>query len=160
MIPVSFDYQKAGSVEEAIRLLSDSDSKLLAGGHSLVPAMKLRLSQPEKLIDITGIAELKGIREENGTIVIGAGCSHAQIGADPVIREKLSFFAEATAKIGDRQVRNYGTIGGSLAHADPSADWPALVLAADAVIDVQGKGGKRTIKSGDFFAGLFYTALQ
>ena len=160
MIPSAFEYQKVKTVDEAIAALSNGDSKILAGGHSLLPAMKLRLTQPSKLVDINGIPALKGIKEEDGEIVIGAATTHADIANDKLIRNKLSFFAEGASMIGDMQVRNHGTIGGSLAHADPSSDWPALVLAADAAIEVQGKGGKRRIKATDFFTGLFSTALQ
>jgi len=159
MIPAAFDYQKAKTVDEAIAALS-GDVKILAGGHSLIPAMKLRMNRPSKLVDITGIVALKGIREEDGEIVIGAATTHADIAYDKLIKNKLPFFADAAPMIGDVQVRNHGTLGGSLAHADPAADWPALVLAADAVIEVQGINGKRRIKAADFFTGLFSTALQ
>ncbi len=160
MIPVAFDYQKATTIDEAITALSNGDGKILAGGHSLLPAMKLRLNQPSKLVDIAGIAALKGIKEEDGEIVIGAATTHADISKNSLIKNKLSFFAEGASMIGDVQVRNYGTIGGSLAHADPAADWTALVLASDAGIEVQGNNGKRRIKATDFFTGLFSTALQ
>lgn len=160
MIPATFDYQKAKTVDEAIAALANGDTKILAGGHSLIPAMKLRMNRPSKLVDITSLAALKGIREEDGEIVIGAAATHGDIAHDKIIKNKLSFFAEAATLIGDLQIRNHGTIGGSLAHADPAADWPALVLAADAAIEVQGRGGKRRIKATDFFQGLFATALQ
>ncbi len=160
MIPATFDYKKASTVAEAIAVLSGGDGKILAGGHSLIPAMKLRLSQPAKLVDISGIDALKGIREENGEIVIGAATTHATITKNKLIQSKIPFFSVAGALIGDMQVRNYGTIGGSLAHADPAADWPALVLASDASIEVQGSKGKRKIKATDFFVGLFETSLQ
>ncbi len=158
MIPAAFDYQKARTVDEAIAALS-GDVKILAGGHSLIPAMKLRMNRPSKLVDITGLTELKGIKEEDGEIVIGAAVTYADIGTDNLIKSKLPFFAEAIPEIGDLQVRNHGTIGGSLAHADPAADWPALVLATDAVIEVQSIKGKRRIKAANFFTGLFTTAL-
>ena len=159
MIPASFDYKKVKTVAEALTALS-GDSKILAGGHSLIPAMKLRLNRPSKLVDITGIGELKGIKEENGELVIGAATTHAAIAASKIIKDKLPFFAEGASQIGDLQVRNHGTIGGSLAHADPAADWTALVLAADADIEVLGSAGKRKIKSTDFFTGLFSTSLK
>lgn len=159
MIPATFDYQKARTVDEAIAALS-GDVKILAGGHSLLPAMKLRMNRPSKLVDITGLAALKGIKEEDGEIVIGAAVTHADIGYDKLIKNKLPSFTQAASLVGDLQVRNHGTIGGSLAHADPAADWPALVLAADAAIEVQGSNGKRRIKATDFFTGLFTTALQ
>jgi carbon-monoxide dehydrogenase medium subunit len=160
MIPAAFDYQKAKTVDEAIAALSEGDVKILAGGHSLIPAMKLRMNRPSKLVDITGLAALKGIREEDGEIVIGSATTHADIAYDKLIKNKLPFFSEAASVIGDVQVRNHGTIGGSLAHADPAADWPALVLAADAGIEVQGNNGKRRINAADFFTGLFAIALQ
>ncbi|MEP7252840.1 MAG: xanthine dehydrogenase family protein subunit M [Ginsengibacter sp.] len=159
MIPAEFDYEKVATIDEAINAIADG-GKILAGGHSLIPAIKLRLNQPSKLVDITGIPTLKGIKEEDGEIVIGAGSTHGEIATDTLIKKHLPFFAEGAAMIGDLQVRNYGTIGGSLAHADPGADWPALVLAADAAIEVQGNGGKRRIKATDFFTGLFSTDVK
>ena len=159
MIPVAFDYQKATSVDEAIASLSVG-GKLLAGGHSLLPAMKLRLNQPAKLINIAGLNELKGFKEEDGEIVIGAATTHAEIMNSNLIKTKLPFFALGAALIGDIQVRNHGTIGGSLAHADPAADWAAMVLSADAGIEVKGSNGTRRIKATEFFTGLFSTALR
>ena len=160
MIPASFDYLKVKTVDDAIAALSNGEGKLLAGGHSLIPAMKLRLSRPSKLIDIAGLPALRGIKEEDGEIVIGAAVTHGEISTDNLIKNKLPFFTKAAALVGDLQVRNYGTIGGSLAHADPAADWPALVLAADAGLEVQNSSGKRRIKAIDFFTGLFATTLQ
>jgi len=160
MIPAAFEYTKAVTVEDAITQLSGGDNKLLAGGYSLLPSMKLRLSQPGKLVDISAIPSLKGIKEENGKIIIGAGTTHHDIGINKLIKEHLPFFKDAAAVIGDVQVRNRGTIGGSLAHADPAADWPALVLASGAVIEVLGSGGSRSIKAEDFFTGFFSTDLQ
>lgn len=160
MIPVAFDYQRATTVDEAIAALSSGDGKILAGGHSLLPAMKLRLNQPARLVDISRIDALKGIKEEDGEIVIGAGTTHGDIASDNLIKSKLPFFAEAASLIGDVQVRNHGTIGGSLAHADPAADWGALVLAADAAIVTRSSGGSRRIAAVDFFQGLFTTALE
>ena len=160
MISVAFDYQKAGTIEEAIAALADGNVKLLAGGHSLIPAMKLRLSRPAKLVDITGLPLLKGIREEDGEIVIGAAVTHIEIANNEIIQNKLPFFQQAALLIGDLQVRNFGTIGGSIAHADPAADWPALIIAAEAGIEVLGSNGKRRIRASDFFTGFFSTALQ
>ena len=160
MIPVAFDYQKVNTIDEAIAALSNADSKILAGGHSLIPAMKLRLSQPSKLVDIASISELKDISEEDGEIVIGAGATHAEIADNDLIKRELAFFAQGASIIGDIQIRNRGTIGGSLAHADPAADWPPLVLAADAAIEVKGRNGNRRIKATEFFTGLFSTSLQ
>ena len=160
MIPAAFEYKRAGSVDEAIAALAGGDCKLLAGGHSLVPAMKLRLNQPSKLVDIANIAALKGIKENKGEIVIGAAVTHHEIAVNDIIKNYLHFFSQGALLIGDLQVRNYGTIGGSLAHADPSSDWPAMVLAADGMIDVTSSGGSRSIKATDFFTGLFSTQLK
>jgi carbon-monoxide dehydrogenase medium subunit len=160
MIPAAFEYEKVTTVVEAIAALSNDDTKILAGGHSLIPAMKLRLNRPAKLVDIGGIKALKDIKEEDGEIVIGAGATHADIMYHTLIRHHLPLFAEGAAMIGDVQVRNHGTIGGSLAHADPSADWPAMVLAAEATIEVQGSNGRRRIPATEFFTGLFSTALE
>ena len=158
MIPAAFDYQKVKTVDEALGALGDG--KFLAGGHSLIPALKLRINRASKLVDISGIAALKGIKEEDGEVVIGAAVTHGEIAYDSGIKNRLPFFGEAAALIGDLQVRNCGTIGGSIAHADPAADWPAVLLASDATIEVQGKSGKRRIKATDFFTGLFTTSLQ
>lgn len=122
MIPSQFEYEKVTTVDEAIAALSHDDTKILAGGHSLIPALKLRLSHPAKLVDIGGITALKDIKEEDGEIVIGAAATHADIMYHNLIRTHLPFFTEGASTIGDIQVRNYGTIGGSIAHADPSAD--------------------------------------
>jgi len=160
MIPAPFDYEKVHSIDEAIAALSGDDTKILAGGHSLIPAMKLRLSRPAKLVDIGGIMALKDIKEEDGEIVIGAAATHADILYHPLISMHLPFFIEGAAMIGDMQVRNHGTIGGSLAHADPAADWPAMILAADATIELHGPNGRRNIKATEFFTGLFSTLLE
>jgi aerobic carbon-monoxide dehydrogenase medium subunit len=160
MIPVAFDYKKAKTVDEAIAALAGGDGKILAGGHSLIPAMKLRLNQPALLVDIASIASLKGITEGLGEIVIGAAATHADIANSKVIQNKIPVYSDAAGKIGDIQVRNKGTLGGSLAHADPAADWTAVVLATDASIAVQGSKGVRKIKATEFFNGLFSTALN
>ncbi|MEX0290579.1 MAG: FAD binding domain-containing protein [Flavobacteriaceae bacterium] len=162
MIPAKFDYIKASSVEEAVDLLDKHgmDAKVLAGGHSLIPAMKLRLNRPEVLIDISGISEMNSIVEEGDEIIIGANCTHKEILQSDLVNAHVNILAQAAETIGDIQVRNKGTIGGSLAHADPSADYPAVVLACDSNIEVQGKGGARTISATDFFQGIFTTALE
>jgi aerobic carbon-monoxide dehydrogenase medium subunit len=159
MIPAAFEYEKVKTIDEAIAALSGDDTKILAGGHSLIPAMKLRLARPAKLVDIGGITALKDIKEEDGEIVIGAAATHADIMYHNLIRTHLPFFTEGASTIGDVQVRNHGTIGGSLATADPAADWPALVLAADATIEVQGANGSRRIKATEFFSGFYTTVL-
>lgn len=160
MIPVAFEYKKVGTVEEAIAEISAGKGQLLAGGHSLLPSMKMRLSQPESLVDISKIPSLKGIKEENGQIIISAGTTHHDIEHNEIIKNHLPFFVEAAGMIGDLQVRHRGTIGGSLAHADPAADWPALVLASDATIEVKSKDGGRAIRATDFFTGIFTTQLR
>ncbi len=162
MIPAKFDYVKASSVSEAIDLLDKHgfDAKILSGGHSLIPAMKLRLNRPEILIDINGIEGMNVIKEEGDEIVIGANCTHSQILYSAVLKDKLNILVQAADTVGDVQVRNRGTIGGSLAHADPSADYPAVVLACEAKIEVEGKSGRRTIEAADFFQGIFTTALK
>lgn len=159
MLPYSFTYQKANSVEDALAALKSDDVKLLAGGHSLIPTLKLRMNQPSKLVDIGAIASLKGIKESGNEIVIGAATTHYEIATSKIIQSRLPMFAAGANMIGDLQVRNKGTIGGSLAHSDPSADWPAMVLAADATIEAQSSKGSRTIKATEFFQGLFTTAL-
>ena len=161
MIPSNFNYHKAQSVDDAIAVLkANSDAQLLAGGHSLIPAMKLRLNAPGILVDIGRLSELKFIRSEGGELIIGASSTHADIAASDMVRDNISMFAEAAGLIGDIQVRNMGTIGGSIAHADPAADWPALLLAADATIVAKSPKGERKISASDFFEGFFATALN
>lgn len=162
MIPTSFEYVKASSVQEAISLLEQhgEDAELLAGGHSLIPAMKLRLNAPATLIDLSGISELSEIRQNGDRVEIGAFVTHRAVEGSDVVRKSCPVLAEAASRIGDPQVRNRGTIGGSLAHADPAADYPALVLALGAEIHLTGKSGDRTVAADDFFTGLFETALS
>lgn len=161
MIPAKFDYKRAASVSEAVSLLGEhgSEAKVVSGGHSLVPAMKLRMSRPEVLIDIKRIPGLDTIKEEGDEIVIGANCTHTQVMRSELVKDDLNIVHQAVSKIGDVQIRNRGTIGGGLAHADPSSDYPAVVLACDATIEVEGKDGQRTIPATEFFLGLFWTAL-
>lgn len=161
MIPNSFTYHRPGSVDDAISMLSQNgdDAKILAGGHSLIPAMKLRLNQPENLIDIRKVPELQGISKDGETLVIGAAATHHEINASALVRGHLSMLAEGAGHIGDPAVRNVGTIGGSIAHADPAADWPAMLMAADATIVVKGSGGERRIRAHEFFTGFYETAL-
>ncbi|HIA56963.1 MAG TPA: xanthine dehydrogenase family protein subunit M [Candidatus Lambdaproteobacteria bacterium] len=161
MIPESFDYQRAGSVNEAISLLQQGgdDAKILAGGHSLIPTMKLRLATPGTLIDIGGISELKYINDKGDYLAIGSGTTHWEIESSDLVAQKAPALSQAAGQIGDVQVRNRGTIGGVLAHSDPQADYPGVVLALDATIVVQGSGGERTIPVTDYFTGLWETAL-
>jgi len=162
MIPNSFDYVAAKSLDEALSLLGKhkDDAKVLAGGHSLIPAMKLRLAQPQVLIDISRIKELSYIREDGGQIRIGATTTHYQIESSDLLRRACPLLPETATFLGDVQVRNKGTIGGSLAHADPGADWPAAVIALNAEIVAAGPKGERTIKVDQFFTGMLSTALQ
>jgi aerobic carbon-monoxide dehydrogenase medium subunit len=158
MIPTAFEYQRATSVDDAIAKLKGG-GKILAGGHSLVPLMKLRLSEPGVLIDIARIPGLAGIRESGGKIEIGAATVHHDVATSQLLRDKSPFVAEAASDIGDQQVRNRGTLGGSLAHSDPAADYPAVMLALDADIVVKGPNGARTVKASAFFQGLFTVDL-
>jgi aerobic carbon-monoxide dehydrogenase medium subunit len=161
MIPSSFDYTRAGSVNEAIALLkANPGSKILAGGHSLIPAMKLRMNSPSMLIDIARIPELNFIRDRGKYIAIGAGTTHGTIASHKTVLNKIPLFAMVADLIGDVQVRNRGTIGGSIAHADPAADWPAALLAADATVVVDGAFGERKIPAKEFFKGFFWTELR
>ena len=161
MVPSAFDYHRPQTLNEAVRLLSSTeDAKVLAGGHSLVPAMKFRLAQPKAIIDISRIADLSYIREANGQIQIGAMTTHHLIESSDVLRNKCPLLSETAANIGDVQVRNRGSIGGSLAHADPAADWPAAILALDAELVVNGPDNQRTVKATDFFVDIMQTALQ
>jgi carbon-monoxide dehydrogenase medium subunit len=161
MYPASFDYKRPATVDEAVALLTQhgDDAKVLAGGHSLIPAMKLRLARPKVVVDIGRIANLNDIREAGNTIAIGAMTTHNEIASSKLLQDKCPLLPETASHIGDVQVRNMGTIGGSLAHADPAADYPAAILALEAEIDVAGPKGKRTIRAADFFVDLLTTAL-
>ena len=160
MYAAEFDYVRASSIEEAISLKgANDDSSLLAGGHSLIPAMKLRLSTPQKLIDISGLDQLKKISNNGSYISIGALCTHKQCAESDMIQSKCPALSDAASVIGDPHVRNKGTLGGVLAHSDPQADYPGVVLALNATIIVEGSEGERTIEAGDYFTGLWETAL-
>jgi len=160
MYAEEFDYVRASSIEEAISLKgANDDSSLLAGGHSLIPAMKLRLSTPQKLIDISGLDQLKNISKNGSYISIGALCTHKQCAESDIIQSNCPALSDAASVIGDPHVRNKGTIGGALAHSDPQADYPGVVLALNATIIVEGSGGERTIEAVDYFTGLWETAL-
>src|SRR2546426_1959607 len=161
MIPSQFDYARAATLEEALNLLAQNeDAKILAGGHSLIPAMKLRLTQPPLLVDIGRIKDLSYVREENGRVSIGAATTHYQIESSDLLKKICPLLPDCASHIGDVQVRNKGTIGGSLAHSDPAGDWPAAIIALNAELIVVSKGGERTIKADDFFVDLLTTALE
>ncbi len=162
MIPESFDYVRAISVNDAISLLQKhgEDAKILAGGHSLVPIMKLRLATPKTLIDIGGISELKYIRDEDEYLTIGSGATHWMIESSKLIKEKAPGLSEAASQIGDVQVRNRGTIGGVLAHSDPQADYPGIVIALNSTILLKGPMGERKIAIANFFTGLWETVIE
>jgi aerobic carbon-monoxide dehydrogenase medium subunit len=157
VIPTTFDYQRATSLDDALAKLAAAGggAKLLAGGHSLVPLMKLRLSEPQVLIDISKIPGLSGIKEKDGKIEIGAGTTHHEVATSALIKGKCPAVADTAAEIGDPQVRNRGTLGGSLAHADPSADYPAVMIAVGAEIHLKSAKGWRAVKAEDFFQDLF-----
>jgi len=161
MIPVTFTYQRASSVDDALDLASrGEETKFLAGGHSLLPLMKLRLAVPETLIDIGRLRELSYIRDDGTHLSVGALTSHHDVATSDVLARELPLLAHAASRVGDPQVRHCGTIGGSLAHGDAAADLPAVVLALDATMVVRGPSGSREIAAGDFFRGLFETALE
>jgi aerobic carbon-monoxide dehydrogenase medium subunit len=162
LIPAPFTYKRASSVNEAVDLAAQDgdDAKFLAGGHSLLPLMKLRLAVPEVLIDIGRLGELSYVRDDDGQILVGALTSHDELARSSLLASELPLLAHAAAQVGDPQVRHRGTIGGSLVHADPAADLPAVVLALDATLVARGPSGSREIAAGDFFRSLFETALQ
>jgi len=160
MYPAKFDYHRAASIEEALQLLGNGDAKLLAGGHSLLPMMKMRLAQPATLVDIGRIEGLAGIGRDGSVVRIGALTTHAEIAASSVLGEACPILAEAAAEIGDPQVRNRGTIGGNLAHADPASDLPGVVLALGGGIHIVGAGGERSVAAEAFFVDLLTTDLS
>jgi len=162
MIPAQFEYVAAESAEHAISLLVEhgDDAKLLAGGHSLLPMMKLRLAAPELLIDIGGLAELAGVSTDGDELVIGATTKHADLAASGLVRAEAPLLAHAAAQVGDPQIRHRGTIGGSLSHADPAADLPMALVALGGSVVLQGPNGTRTVPADDYFLGYFETVMQ
>jgi carbon-monoxide dehydrogenase medium subunit len=161
MIPAQFDYVRPASLDEALRILTDreGEAKLLAGGYSLIPLLKLRLAQPGLLVDLRDVGGLDGIVETDDELRIGARATHRQIHEHPII-ERYPLLHDVSGGIGDPQVRNWGTIGGSVAHADPASDWPAALLAANARIVCRGPAGERVIAARDFFLDTFTTAIE
>ncbi len=153
----AFEYHRPGSVQEAVQLLkSRPEAKALSGGHTLIPTLKQRLARPSDLVDLSGIPELRGIREEGGRIVIGAATTHGEVETSDLVRSRIPAFSTLAGLIGDPQVRNRGTIGGSIANNDPAADWPAGVLGCGATV----RTDRREIAADDFFTGMFETALE
>lgn len=157
-----FSYHRAADLLEAIALLDEhgEGAKLIAGGHSLLPIMKLRLAEPEWLIDIGRLTELQGVRQHDGKLSIGALTTHHQVASDPLVQSAVPLLADTASRIGDRQVRNRGTIGGALAHADAASDYPAAILALEATIVARGPRGERRIAARDFFVDFLTTALE
>ena len=161
MIPAAFDYDVAESVDHAVELLGQGggDTKLLAGGHSLIPAMKLRIARPAKLVDIGRLTDLAYVKDAGTQVAIGALTSHAAVAADPLLQEHCPIVSFTAAQIGDPPVRHRGTLGGTLSHGDPASDMPAVILALGAELVARGPSGERTIPATEFFAGVFETAL-
>ena len=161
MIPSQFDYVRATTVDEAVAALGQhgDDAKVLAGGQSLIPLLRLRLAYPEALIDVSGVEEMRAVRDDGDAIAIGASVTHADVIGNPLVQQHAPLVAEATKTVADRQVRHRGTFGGSLSHADPAGDLPAVAVALDAQLVVAGSGGRRTIAASDFFVDYLQTAL-
>ncbi|WP_320776477.1 xanthine dehydrogenase family protein subunit M [Streptomyces sp. CRN 30] len=161
MIPPAFDYVRPGSVEEAVRVLAGAgeDAKVLAGGQSLLPLLRLRLAFPDLVVDVGRLPGLRGVREEGGFLVVGALTTHHDVVHDPLVRRHAGLLAAATAKVADPAVRHRGTLGGSLAHADPAGDLPAVLLALDGELVAQGPRGRRTVPAREFFTDYLETAL-
>jgi carbon-monoxide dehydrogenase medium subunit len=162
VIPAPFAYARPSTIDEALQAVASGgeDVKILAGGQSLIPVMRLRLAAPETVVDLTRIAELRGVREEGDAIVIGAMTTHSDVLADPLIARWAPLIAEATGTVADRQVRHRGTFGGALAHADPAGDLPAVALALDAEFVIAGLSGRRTVPAAEFFLDYLTTALE
>ena len=162
MIPAAFAYARPTTLDEALQAVASGgeDVKILAGGQSLIPVMRLRLAAPETVVDLTKVAELRGVRDDGDAIVIGAMTTHSDVLGDPLIAEHAPLIAEATETVADRQVRHRGTFGGALAHADPAGDLPAVALALDAEFVIAGLGGRRTVPAAEFFVDYLTTALQ
>jgi carbon-monoxide dehydrogenase medium subunit len=162
MIPAQFDYVRPANLDEALRILKDreGEAKLLSGGYSLLPLIKLRLAQPGLLVDLRDVTGLDDIVENDDYLRIGARATHRQIHEAEIVRDRYPLIHDVTATIGDPQVRNWGTIGGSVAHADPASDWPAALIAGNATILCRGQSGERSIAARDFFIDTFQTAIE
>ncbi|RBY81602.1 xanthine dehydrogenase family protein subunit M [Geodermatophilus sp. TF02-6] len=162
MIPAPFQYARPTTVEEALQAIADGgdDVKILAGGQSLIPVMRLRLAAPETVVDLGRVAELRGVRDDGDAIVVGAMTTHSDVIRDPLVQQYAPLVAEATETVADRQVRARGTFGGALAHADPAGDLPAVALALDAEFVIAGPEGRRTVPAAEFFVDYLTTALE
>lgn len=160
MIAQNFDYATPQNLKEALELLSDSGAKVLAGGMSLIPLMKLRLAAPETLVDLRNVADLRGVAEVGGRVRLGALTTHFEVESSPVVRARCPLLGQAASQIGDVQVRNMGTIGGSVAHCDPAADYPAALQALEAEVTIAGGSGQRNVAVSDFFVDTFTTTLE
>jgi carbon-monoxide dehydrogenase medium subunit len=162
MIPGKFDYVRPDSVDDAVRALADAgdEAKVIAGGQSLLPLLRLRLAYPEVLVDVGGIDELRGVWDSGDSLVIGARTTHYQLVHDPLVAEHAGLLAEATSTVADPAVRHRGTLGGALAHADPAGDLPAVILALDSTLIVRGPGGEREIPASDFFVDYLTSSLE
>src|ERR687885_1026323 len=162
MIPAAFGYARPTSIDEALQAVAagGDDVKVLAGGQSLIPVMRLRLAAPETVVDLGRVAELRGVRDDGDAIVIGAMTTHHDVMTDPLVQQHAPLIAEATETVADRQVRARGTFGGALAHADPAGDLPAVALALDAEFVIAGAGGRRTVPAAEFFVDYLTTALE
>src|SRR5580658_2511912 len=162
MIPAKFDYVRPDSVDEAVQALASAgdEAKVIAGGQSLLPLLRLRLAYPEVLVDLGGIDELRGVRDGGDALVIGARTTHYQLVHDPLVAEHAGLLAQATSTVADPAVRHRGTLGGALAHGDPAGDLPAVILALDAALIARGPGGEREIAAADFFVDYLTTSLE
>lgn len=161
MIPARFDYHAPTTLDEAVRLLADAgdEAKVLAGGQSLLPVLRLRMAAPELVVDLNRVADLRGVREDGDKLVIGAMTTHDTMAKDPLVRQHALLLSLAAETVADPQVRHRGTFGGALVHADPAGDMPAPALALDADMVIAGPGGRRTVSADEFFEGLFTTAV-
>jgi aerobic carbon-monoxide dehydrogenase medium subunit len=162
MIPGKFDYVRPDTVDDAVRALADAgdEAKVIAGGQSLLPLLRLRLAYPEVLVDVGGIDELRGVWDSGDSLVIGARTTHYQLVHDPLVAEHAGLLAEATSTVADPAVRHRGTLGGALAHADPAGDLPAVILALDSTLIVRGPGGEREVAAADFFVDYLTSSLE
>jgi carbon-monoxide dehydrogenase medium subunit len=162
MIPAKFDYVRPGTLDEAVRVLADADGegKVIAGGQSLLPLLRLRLAYPEVLVDVGGIDELRGVSDHGDALVIGARTTHHQLIHDPLVTEHAGLLAQATSTVADPAVRHRGTLGGALVHADPAGDLPAVILALDGTLTATGPGGEREIAAADFFVDYLTSSLE